>query len=410
MSAPPVMTFPAQCYGFAPRSGPLGSPPDTVEAYILAVQYPLDMCRSSYGLRRLPIYGNSQLVHYLPSRRNRQCSGIPTDQQKMLKSNMVESLNQFCILVVVLLVLRVVADTALYICRPPSHSEYMHYRTVPPACKSSEPTPTTAAVSQFVSNHIKLASSMAALSTSFDVRFHELLEDQATLKGIQWASLVTERSHLSYSREMTEVPGVNVTELLHTPLIDFAPGGFIGRTLTYALDELGRLSIPSCPDYSYTRGEDHDIRALAVYHRISSSLLLEYSAAQPRIKRLLDDLRITHQRLTWMVSQRDDERQIYELRRCWWHRNDCACATKQEAFSGLFTRLDAMIESLSLLSASLDLITEELSCAPENPESDRKIELPACLDVLRSFFARSVLSRDIHLPYRRLLVILRPSP
>lgn len=395
MSAPPVMTFPTQCYGFAPRSGPLGSPPDTRQACSLAMQYPFDVCGSSYGLRRPSrIYGKSPLVHYLPSRRNRQCSGFPADQ-KMLDSDMLETFKQFCVLVVVFLILRVAADTALYVCRSPSHSKYLPCRTVLPSSrKSSDPTPTTAAVLQFVSDQIKLANSMATWTTSLGIRFHELLEeDQANLEALQWASLLTEQSHLPYGRRLTEYSGVNVTKLLHTPLIDLTPRGFIGKSFTYALDELDRLSTLSCPDYSYTRGgeEDHDIHALAVYHRISSSLLLEYSAAQPRVRRLLDSLRITHQRLASMVAHREDRRQFYDTRRFWWRRNDYAYATKQEAFSGLLARLDEVIEGLSLLAAYLDRITDELSSVPDVPELNRKVEVSACLDALRNLFARSTL-------------------
>ncbi|KAI6113508.1 hypothetical protein EV401DRAFT_2074373 [Pisolithus croceorrhizus] len=368
MSAPPVMTFPAQCHGFAPRSGPLGSPPDTLQAYSLTLQCPFDVCSGSYGLPRRRIYGKSPLVHYLPSRRNRQCSGIPAGHNKFLHSDIFAALKQFCVLVVVFLVLRVVSDTALYVCRSPFHFKSMPCRTVPPSCESSEPTPTTAAVLRFISDQIKLANSIAMSSTSLGLGFHELLEeDQANLKALQRTSLFTEKSHLLYGRGLS---GVNVTELLYTPLIDFTPRGFIGRTFTYALDELERLCTLPCPDYSYTRGEDHSIRALAVYHRISSTLLLEYSAAQPRVIRLLDALQTTR-RLVSMVAQRDDGPQVYETRRSWRRRNDYTFVTQQEAFSRLLARLDATIERLSLLVAHLDRITEELVSSVSGQDSFR---------------------------------------
>ncbi|KAI6029208.1 hypothetical protein BKA83DRAFT_4215733 [Pisolithus microcarpus] len=404
MSAPPIMTFPAKCYGFAPRSGPLGSPPDTRQAYNLTMQNPFDICSSSYGFRRRRIHGKSPLVHYLPSRRNRRCSDIPAEQGKLLDSDMFGALKQFCILVVVFLALRVVADTALYVCRSPFHFKYLPRRMAPPTCESSKPTPTTAAVLQFVSDQIKLANSIATSSTSLDLLFHELLEeDRANLEALQWASLLAEQSHLLYGRGLS---GVNVTELLQAPLIDFTSGGFIGRTFTYALDELDRLCTLPCPHHSYTR-EDHDIRALAVYHRISSSLLLEYSAAPSRVIRLLDALRTIRRPLVLMAAQRDDGPQIHETRRIWRRRNDYTYATQQAAFSRLLARLDATIEGLSLLVARLDCITEQLvSCTFERkfaplksdvqPVSDRQIALSACLDSLRNLFTQSILPLERH--------------
>lgn len=383
------MTFPAKCYGFAPRSGPLGSPPDTRQAYNLTMQYPFDICSSSYGFRRRRIHGKSPLVHYLPSRRNRRCSDIPAEQGKLLDSDMLGALKQFCILVVVFLALRVVADTALYVCRSPFHFKYLPRRMAPPTCESSKPTPTTTAVLPFLSDQIRLANTIAASSTSIDLLFHELLEkDRANLEALQWASLLTEQSHLLYGRGLS---GVNVTELLQTPLIDFTSGGFVGRTFTYALDELDRLCTLPCPHHSYTRGEDHDIRAPAVYHRISSSLLLEYSAAQSRVIRLLDALRTIRQPLVLMAAQRDDGPQIHETRRIWRRRNDYGYATQQVAFTRLLARLDATIEGLSLLVVHLDRTTEQLSNVPEEPISDRQIALSACLDSLRNLFTRSIL-------------------
>ncbi|KAI5988148.1 hypothetical protein EDD15DRAFT_1386591 [Pisolithus albus] len=397
MSAPPVMTFPAQCYGFAPRSGPLGSPPDTRQAYgSLTMQYPFDICSSSYGLCRRPNYGKNHLVHYLPSRRNRRCSDIPAEQSKLLDSDVFGALKQFCVLVVIFLALRVVADTAIYVCRSPFHFKDMPRRMAPspPTCESFKPTPTTAAVLQFVSDQIRLANSIATSSTSIDLLFHELMEeDRANLEALQWASLLTEQSYLLHGRGPS---GVNVTELLQTPLIDFTSGGFIGRTLTYALDELDRLCTLPCPHHSYTRGEDHDIRALAVYHRISSSLLLEYSAAQSRVIRLLDALRTIRRPLVLMAAQRDDGPHIHETRRIWRRRIDYTYATQQDAFSRLLARLDATIEGLSLPAVHLDRITEQLSSVPEKPVSDRKIALSACSDSLRNLFARSILPLERH--------------
>ncbi|KAI6115863.1 hypothetical protein F5141DRAFT_633076 [Pisolithus sp. B1] len=260
-------------------------------------------------------------------------------------------------------------------------------------------------------------------STSLGLGFHELLEeDQANLKALQRTSLFTERSHLLYGRGLS---GVNVTELLYTPLIDFTPRGFIGRTFTYALDELERLCTLPCPDYSYTRGEDHSIRALAVYHRISSTLLLEYSAAQPRVIRLLDALQTTR-RLVSMVAQRDDGPQVYETRRSWRRRNDYTFVTQQEAFSRLLARLDATIERLSLLVAHLDRITEELVSSVFGQDSFRlKSYVRTCsqayqknwhpiakLNYRRVWTRYGTSSRDlfcprdiIHLPYRAMFTM-----
>lgn len=153
-------------------------------------------------------------------------------------------------------------------------------------------------------------------------------------------------------------PEVNVTELLQTPLIDFTSGGFIGRTFTYALDELDRPCTLPYPHHSYTSGEDHDIRALAVYHRISLILLLEYSAARLHVIRLLDALRTICRPPILMAAQRDDGPHIHETQRIWQRRNEYTYATQQDAFSRLLARLDATIKSLSLLMVHLDRIVE----------------------------------------------------
>ncbi|KAI5989965.1 hypothetical protein EDD15DRAFT_2198315 [Pisolithus albus] len=101
-----------------------------------------------------------------------------------LHINIQERLNkQFCVLVVVFLVLRVVADTI-----------------GPPPCESSNPTWTTAAVLQFVSDQTKLANLIATPGASPDLLFHELKkEDRAKIaanfpfqfyiEGIHWQNM-----------------------------------------------------------------------------------------------------------------------------------------------------------------------------------------------------------------------------
>ncbi|KAI5984718.1 hypothetical protein EDD15DRAFT_2201088 [Pisolithus albus] len=179
--------------------------------------------------------------------------------------NIQERLNkQFCVLVVVFLVLRVVADTI-----------------GPPPCESSNPTWTTAAVLQFVSDQTKLANLIATPGASPDILFHELKkEDRANLEVLQWVSLLTEQSHLPHGRELSRV---TISGLLQTSLFNFTSRGFVGRTT---------VSVPfPYPRHPYTSREDHDIRVLAVYHQISSIVLLKYSVAQLRIIRPLDTLR-----------------------------------------------------------------------------------------------------------------------
>ncbi|KIK16323.1 hypothetical protein PISMIDRAFT_686403, partial [Pisolithus microcarpus 441] len=97
-----------------------------------------------------------------------------------------------------------------------------------------------------------------------------------------------------------------------------------------------------------------------------------------------------------MAAQRDDGPQIHETRRIWRRRNDYTYATQQAAFSRLLARLDATIERLSLLMVHLDRTTEQLSSVPEEPVSDRKIALSACLDSLRNLFVRSILPLERH--------------
>lgn len=124
---------------------------------------------------------------------------------------------------------------------------------------------------------------------------------------------------------------------------------------THALDALDHLSTSSLSDPPCLR-EDHEAHVLAVYHRTASNLLLEYSAAQLRIRRLLFDLRTIHQRLTAKGSQWKDSRRT---QRVLWLR-DPSYAPKEVIGETLASRLEAVIGELTTLVSYLDRITEKL--------------------------------------------------
>ena len=191
-----------------------------------------------------------------------------------------------------------------------------------------------------------------------------------SMKALLLETQFTGQRKGSYSGTERTDFGINFTDS-QTPLIDFTPGGLIGKTVgyltvyfpncshlfqfTHALNELDHLSTSSSFDSPCLR-EDQDARVLAVYHRTASNLLLEYSAAHQRIRQLLFDLQMIHQRLAAKGSQWTDSRQT---RRVLW-RGVPSYAPKEEIGAALASRLEAVIGELAPLVSYLDRITEKL--------------------------------------------------
>ncbi|KAL4064262.1 hypothetical protein V8B97DRAFT_1920099 [Scleroderma yunnanense] len=391
-----VMTMRTPSSRLSPRSGPL--------AQSIDVQYPFDACS---GLRQLQTCKSSQVLYYLPSRRNRRCATAHSDQayiQNILQW-CIDAAKRLFVLVVIFLAMRAVIGLALYICRPhlifasmatehfpsplPSMSTLCQTRSS--SLKSTETAQKSAAVLQFVSDHIMHATSAATLTAGLTTRLRLLLnEDYADMKTLLLEAQSTEQRKEFDEAGLRRI-WVNLSDP-HTPLIDFTPGGLIGKTFTHALDELDYLSTSSLSDYSCPR-EDQETRALAVYHRTASNLLLEYSAAHQRIRRLLFELRMIRQRLTateppWKCSHRTNN-----IRRFLWRRSVPSLASKEETVGALVSKLESVIGYLLPVASYLDRMTDQLAQlnVPERPMSSRKSDLTTSWSALRDLFARSTM-------------------
>lgn len=394
-SSTQVMTMRTPPQRQSSRSGPLAP---SVDLQCL--------CGACSCLRRLRTCKSSQILYYVPSRRNRRSTTVHGDQANIrnILHWCFEAAKRFSTLVAIFLAIRVVIDLVLYICQLqlivsaskateripslfPSMSTSCHTWTSSP--KSTETTLKAAAVLQFVSDHIMHASSAVTLTAGFTTRLRVLLDkDRVDMKALLLETQVTGQHKDSYSEEETPDFGINFTDP-RTPLIDFTPGGLIGKTFTHALDALDHLSTSSSSDPPCLR-EDHEARVLAVYHRTASNLLLEYSAAQLRVRRLLFDLRTIHQRLTAKGTQWKDSRRT---QRVLWLR-DPSYAPKEVIGETVASRLEAVLGESTTLVSYLDRITEKLAQlnASEWPTTSRETDLSASWNALRDLFVRSTVS------------------
>ncbi|KAG6335411.1 hypothetical protein ID866_3685 [Astraeus odoratus] len=410
MSSSPVMTMRAQCSVSPPRSGPLASPPDTRKAHSRYPYDPSDACRPACGLCQFRACRHSPTTCYLPSRRNRR------DLVRSNRTDMWDALWWCAVaiqrlfgLIVVFLVMRAVMDLAPYFrdtwfpalaSKPPERvptpfaSQPALFQT---RCVSSESIGTAQAMApvlEFVSDQIQHTTALATLSTTLRSHVRVFLEDdQSHMEALLDEHLIRGATYGT----RTTTAGVNFTDLLHTPLVDFTSGGFIGKTFMYALDELDHLSSLRHSDYLCTDQDDQQARALAVYRRTASNLLLGYSASHLRVTQVLLDLRAIQQHLSWNASQMKNTLWIGGVRRRGSLRSHAA---GQEIFSELATTLDGVIEDLSLLADELDKIAQQLvqSTHPAIPKSGSKGSVSASMNALRELFARAAVPQTKRRP------------
>lgn len=111
-----------------------------------------------------------------------------------------------------------------------------------------------------------------------------------------------------------------------------------------------------------THEEHQDAHLHAIYWRTTSNLLLEYSAARPRARRLLQQLHALHQQLSPLVSGHHTARSIEgRLDILWWKSGLRHPATPiEDGMPAFVTGLEITLHNVRRLVAYLDWITEQL--------------------------------------------------
>lgn len=111
-----------------------------------------------------------------------------------------------------------------------------------------------------------------------------------------------------------------------------------------------------------THGEHQDAHLHAIYWRTTSNLLLEYSAARPRARRLLQQLRALHQQLSPLVLGHHTARSIEERLDIWWWKSGLhrPATPIEDGMPALVAGLETTLHNAHRLVAYLDWITAQL--------------------------------------------------
>ena len=129
------------------------------------------------------------------------------------------------------------------------------------------------------------------------------------------------------------------------------------------MEELGDLiSEPMVSHGSSTHGERQDVHLHAIYWRTASNLLLEYSAARPRARRLLQHLHALHRQLSPLGSRHRAVGSIEGRLNIWWWKGIVRHPTPsiEDGMQAFVTGLEVTLDNVHRLIAYLDWITEQL--------------------------------------------------
>jgi len=100
--------------------------------------------------------------------------------------------------------------------------------------------------------------------------------------------------------------------------------------------------------------ERQDVHLHAIYWRTASNLLLEYSAARPRARRLLRHLHALHQQLSPLVSGKLAAGSIEGKPNIWWWKGH------PDGLQAFMIGLEVTLDNVRRLIAYLDWITVQL--------------------------------------------------
>jgi len=211
------------------------------------------------------------------------------------------------------------------------------------------------AVLHFLSEQIEHAKALSSLSGNLGLPLHTFLESHRSTLAV--GRNLPELSHL-----VKQVDAMtNSTELLHPSILDFTPGSFVGRSFTLGLDELDDLISDATISFPY--GKHQDAHLHAIYWRTTSNLLLEYSAARPRARKLLQHVRALHQQLSPLISSAYAAERIERRINVRWWKGIVRHPTTSigDGMQALVAGLEITLDNLHRLTAYLDWITEHLA-------------------------------------------------
>ncbi|KAG1746361.1 hypothetical protein EDB19DRAFT_354353 [Suillus lakei] len=147
-----------------------------------------------------------------------------------------------------------------------------------------------------------------------------------------------------------------------------SPHGFIGRTISHALDEVTYHSKRSQTAFLIRRGTVRESRLDSVFLLASSNLLLEYSSVLSKTESILPDVEALHHQLSRNlpeVLESMQSRQAAASRRWIWHifagQRLNPRVVEDESLEAFVAGLEAVIVNLRQLKAYLEWITNQLS-------------------------------------------------
>ncbi|KAG0708613.1 hypothetical protein DFH29DRAFT_425051 [Suillus ampliporus] len=180
------------------------------------------------------------------------------------------------------------------------------------------------------------------------------------------------------SRFRGDSPGGSKTEVKLT--VDFrgldstliqtlSPHGFIGRTISHALDEVTYHSKRSQTAFLIRRGAVRESRLDSVFLLAASNLLLEYSSILSKTDSIIPDLEALHLQLSRNLPEevwaRMQSREVAAPKRSIWGvfagRRLDPKAVEEESVQVFVASLEAVIANLRQLKAYLEWITNQLS-------------------------------------------------
>ena len=122
------------------------------------------------------------------------------------------------------------------------------------------------------------------------------------------------------------------------------------------------MSEPTLSHGSSTHGEYQDVHLHAIYWRTTSNLLLEYSAARPRVRQLFHHLHALRQQLSPSVSNNHVARSKEGRSNIWWWKGVVRhpVASIEDGMEAIVSGLEVTLDNMHRLIAYLDWITEQL--------------------------------------------------
>jgi hypothetical protein len=174
-----------------------------------------------------------------------------------------------------------------------------------------------------------------------------------------------------------------------------SPHGFIGRTISHALDEVTYHSKRSQTAFLLRRSAARGSRLDSMYLLASSNLLLEYSSILSKMESIILDVGALHHQLSPNLPEvlaSMQSRQAAASRRSIWgifasKRLDSR-AVEEESLEAFVAGLETVLVNLRQLKAYLEWITNQLSqrnllsSAPEALSSSNRSCLSALMDLL----------------------------